>query len=90
MAQMGIVHSIARTDTVSRPLAEHLRREYSPLQAYCIMLFCLIGMPCLATVAVTKQETGSGKWALGQTAGLLLLGWLLAAGVYQAGRIITG
>ncbi|NQU12079.1 ferrous iron transport protein B, partial [bacterium] len=90
IAQLGIVHALGETGPGSTTLRETLRARYTPLQGLSIMLFCLIGLPCLATVAVTKQETGSWKWVLGQTAGLLLLGWILTAGVYQLGRIVTG
>ena len=44
----------------------------------------------MSTVAATKQESGSWRWALGQFWGLTALAWLLTAVVYQVGsRLIA-
>ena len=88
VAQMGIVHAVGEADEESETLRDKLQATYTPLQGFCIMLFCLISMPCMATVAVTRRETGSWKWALFQLGGLTLLAWVLTAAVYQVGRLI--
>ena len=49
------------------------------------MLFTLIALPCIATFAATKSETGSWLWAFAQWAGLTLIGWLITTAVYQSG-----
>lgn len=49
------------------------------------MLFCLISAPCMATIAVTRRESGSWKWALLQLGGLTALAYLLTLVVYQVG-----
>ena len=90
VAQMGIVHSLGQTDEHSSSLQEALRDTYTPLQGFCIMLFCLISMPCMATVAVTRKETGSWKWAALQLGGLTVTAWIVTAAVYQLGRLATG
>lgn len=87
VAQMGIVFSIGEADEESDALRTLLRKAYSPLVAFCIMLFCLISAPCMATIAVTKRETNSWKWALIQLVGLTALAWLITTLVYQIGRI---
>ncbi|MBI9018546.1 MAG: ferrous iron transport protein B [Phycisphaerae bacterium] len=83
VTQMGIVFSLGETEADSPELASELRSQYSPLTGFCIMLFCLISMPCMATVAVTKRETGSWGWAVFQLAGLTIIAWLVTTGVYQ-------
>jgi ferrous iron transport protein B len=88
VAQMGIVHAVGEADEESETLRDKLQATYTPLQGFCIMLFCLISMPCMATVAVTKRETGSWKWALFQLGALTLLAWTLTAAVYQIGRLV--
>lgn len=87
VAQMGIVFSIGEADEESDALRTLLRKAYSPLVAFCIMLFCLISAPCMATIAVTKRETNSWKWAMIQLVGLTVLAWLITTLVYQIGRI---
>jgi NADH-quinone oxidoreductase subunit H len=54
-----------------------LARDYSPLIGLSLMLFMLIATPCMATVAVTRRESGSWKWALLQFGGLTGIAYLL-------------
>jgi ferrous iron transport protein B len=86
VAQLGIVHSIGEeADEDSEPLRDKLRSEYTKLQAVSILLFCLISAPCMVTIAATRRESGSWKWALFQLAGLTLLAWIVSFAVYQGG-----
>ena len=90
VAQMGIIY--AATDgqggAAQAPLRAHLRRDYPPLVGFAIMLFCLIGTPCMTTVAVTRRETGSWRWPLLQFGGLTLLAYGITVAVFQTGRIL--
>lgn len=87
VAQLGIVYSIGETDENSEPLRDKLRENYSPLTGFCIMLFMLISAPCMATIAVTKRESNSWKWALFQLGGLTLLAYIITLVVYQIGSL---
>lgn len=89
VTQLGIVFALGETDEGSDTLRKKLRENYTPVQAFCIMLFCLMSAPCLATVAVVKQECGGWRWAFGQLAGLTLLAWCSATIVYQIGSRIV-
>lgn len=89
VAQMGVVHSVGEADEESESLREKLALNYSPLIAFCIMLFCLVSAPCMATIAVTKRESGSWKWALLQLAGLTALAYFVTLIVYQIGRFFV-
>jgi len=88
VAQLGVVHSLGETDEASEPLRDVLRREYTPLEAFCIMLFCLVSLPCMATLIAVCKESGSWKWAAAQLIGLTLLAYLLTLVVYQAGTAL--
>ena len=89
VAQIGIVYSVEHADGEPATLRERLLENYSPLTAFCIMLFSLIGFPCMATVAVTIKESGSWKWGLFQFGGLTFLAWLITTIVYQSGNLIN-
>ncbi len=89
IAQLGIVYSLGEAEIHSDALREQLRDHYSPLAAFCIMLFCLIAMPCMATVAATRQESGSWKWAFLQLGGLTVVGYILTLTVYQIVRVFS-
>ncbi len=85
VAQMGIVYSVGEADEESETLREKLKSNYTPLVGFCIMLFCLVSAPCMATIAITRRESGSWKWALFQLGGLTALAYVLTVIVYQAG-----
>ncbi len=87
VAQLGIVYSVGEADKDSESLRDKLRENYTPLIGFAIMLFSLISMPCMATVAVTKREANSWKWALFQVAGLTIMAWLITTIVYQVGML---
>ncbi|MCK4774894.1 MAG: ferrous iron transporter B, partial [Candidatus Krumholzibacteria bacterium] len=90
VAQMGIVYSLGDVDEESGTLRDKLRHAYTPLIAFCIMLFALISSPCMATVAITRRESNSWKWAIFQLIGLTVLAFVLTVLVYQIGvRIIS-
>lgn len=60
----------------------------TPLVAYTFLLVQMIYVPCLATVAIIKKETGSWKWtgiAVGYT---LLLAFILGVLVYGIGKLL--
>ncbi len=88
VAQMGIVFSVGEADEGSDALRVQLHDNYSPLVGFCIMLFCLISAPCMATIAVTKRESNSWKWAFFQLGSLTVLAWVLTIIVYQVGNLL--
>ncbi|MDX9701984.1 MAG: ferrous iron transport protein B [Candidatus Auribacterota bacterium] len=88
VAQLGIVYSMGEADEESESLRDTLRRNYNPLTGFCIMLFCLISAPCIATFAVTKKESGSWKWAFFQFIGLTVIAYIVTFAVYQTGRAL--
>ena len=89
VAQLGVVFSLGeiRTDS-SASLREKLRAEYSALTGVCILIFCLIATPCMATVAVMSRESGSWSWAMLQFWGLTIIAYILATAVYQIGTLL--
>jgi len=89
VAQMGIVFSVeAPEDAGSAHLRKQLRANYSQLVGLCVMLFALIASPCMATVAVTRRESGSWRWAALQFFGLTVLAWIVTTVVFQAGSVL--
>lgn len=87
VAQLGIVHALGEVDEESVPLRAALARDYPPHAGLALMLFLLIATPCMATVAVTRRESGSWRWALLQFGGLTSLGYVVAVLTFQIGRL---
>jgi ferrous iron transport protein B len=88
VSQLFIIYSLGDSEENFEALQGHLKEDYSPLQGFCVMLFCLISAPCIATVAVTRRESGAWKWAAMQYFGLTALAYILTLVVYQVGRLI--
>ncbi|MBW1671256.1 MAG: ferrous iron transport protein B, partial [Deltaproteobacteria bacterium] len=65
-----------------------LSSDMTPLSALAMMVFVLLYLPCIATVATIKQETGSFKWTLFSVTYSTLLAWVAAFCVYQGGKIL--
>jgi len=89
VAQMGIVFAVADSDGQSDSLRRRLRQDYTPLVGLCVMLFCLTSAPCVATIAATRMESGSWRWAMLQLGGMTVLAYALTVIVYQVGRLFT-
>lgn len=63
---------------------------FGKVNAYGLMVFCLLYSPCIAAVASIKRETGSWKWTLGMVLFQLMVAWCGAVLVFQMGRLIVG
>ncbi len=85
VAQLGVMHAVGQADDSQDSFRIVLRREYTPLQAMAIMIFCLLSMPCMSTSITMWRETGRMLWAIIQLAGLTLLAYGATLIVYQGG-----
>jgi ferrous iron transport protein B len=61
-------------------------RVYTPLRAVTLMVFYVLALQCVSTVAVVRRETNSWKWPIFQWLYMGALAWLLAFVTYQGGR----
>ena len=62
---------------------------FGPLNAFCLMVFCLLYIPCAATLATTLKESKSWAWT-GFTAFFqLAAAWVVTFVVYQAGLLLV-
>jgi ferrous iron transport protein B len=67
-------------------LKEVILTHFTPISAYAFMVMSLIYIPCIAAIATIKRET-NWKWTFLAVAYSLFLGWFLAVGIYQIGKI---
>ena len=87
ISQLGIIFTMGEETNHTGFLQKKLNESYSKIQGFCILIFILISAPCFATIAMTKKETGSFKWAFVQLIGLTLLAYFLTLIVYQGARL---
>ena len=60
---------------------------FGPLNAFSLMIFCLLYVPCAATVATIKKESGSWKFTMGMILFQLIFAWLVSVIVFQTGSL---
>jgi ferrous iron transport protein B len=68
-------------------LSATLRETFTPLAALAFLVFVLLYVPCVATLAAIRSEYG-GRWALLAAVYQTTTAWLLALLVYQGGRLL--
>ncbi len=94
---MGQIYNIDDADEENEDLRQNMRDEkrpdgatarYTPLVCISLMVFYVLAMQCISTVAIVKRETGGWKWPLFQIAYMTVLAYLGALVVYQGGRLL--
>jgi ferrous iron transport protein B len=68
-------------------LAQLLAGTFSIPTALAFLVVQMLFVPCVATVAAVKQETGSWGWTLFNLAFLLVVSWGAGVGVYWLARL---
>jgi ferrous iron transport protein B len=89
VSQLGILFSQGETDENSQSLRSILVRTYTPLQGFCMMLFCLLSIPCLGTLAIIRRELNSWKMAILEGVGMFALAYIVTFIVYQGGMLLN-
>jgi len=64
-------------------LEKALAQTFTPEGALAYMVFTLLYVPCVATIAAIKQESGSWKYPLALVTVELTTAWLMAFAVYR-------
>lgn len=97
IGMLGTLYATERTSLDStKGLGNKLReavdvtgeKVYNPLVAYAFMVFVLLYIPCLATIAVIKRETNSWRWTLFSIFYTIAVAWSGAFIVYQVGHLL--
>ncbi len=94
---MSIVYAVeSDAEEDIAPLRDTMRAEkhadgspiFTPLVCIGLMVFYVLAMQCISTVAIVRRETNSWRWPLFQIAYMTTLAWLGAFLVYQGGRLL--
>jgi ferrous iron transport protein B len=63
---------------------------WTPLAATSILIWFVLAMQCMSTVAVVRRETGGWSWAIAMLVFMNVLAYVVCLGVYQVGSRIWG
>jgi ferrous iron transport protein B len=97
VSTMSIVYNVESKDKEDiEPLRDTMVAEkrvdgspvFTPLVCIGLMVFYVLAMQCISTVAIVRRETNSWRWPLFQLAYMTALAWVGAFIVYQGGRLL--
>jgi ferrous iron transport protein B len=91
---MAIIHNIANEEDQGLLQAVETDRwpdgrpVFTPLVCVSLMVFYVLALQCVSTVAIVRRETNSWRWPLFQIGYMTALAYLGALVVYQGGRFL--
>ena len=90
VSTLGTIYAIEASDADSKSLEEFLSTDpdFNPAIGLGLMVFALLYLPCLATMAVLKRETDSWKWFGAVFAYTSILAWVGAYIAVHLGRAL--
>lgn len=86
IASLGVLYGMNETGL---GLQEALSQAMTPAAGFAFLVVQMLFVPCIATMAVIKQETASWKWTLFSVMLLLLISLSAGIGVYQLARLLN-
>ncbi|MEE6451343.1 ferrous iron transport protein B [Gottfriedia acidiceleris] len=84
VSAMNIIYHVPNANSLQGILST----QFSALSAFSFMVFVLLYVPCLATVATIRKETGSAKWTYFSVGYALVIAYILALIIYQVGSLL--
>jgi ferrous iron transport protein B len=84
IATLGVLYGI----DANLGLAEQVARTLTPAAGLAFLVVQMTFIPCEATMAAIKQETGSWKWPAFSAGLLLIISFGAAVIVYQLARVM--
>jgi ferrous iron transport protein B len=97
VATLGLVYGLGEgTDSKSQSLQEAMRKDvdpktgqpiHTPLSGLSLMVFFVLAMQCMSTMAAVRRESGSWRWPAFQFAYMTTLAYVCAFLVFQGGRL---
>ncbi len=91
VSTMGIVYSAGNADEDAQPLTAAMRADryadgrpvWTPAVAVSLLVWFVLAMQCMSTLAVVRRETGTWKWPVFMLLYMNALAYVVALGVYQ-------
>lgn len=87
VSNMTIVYGVTAGSSATAFHAA-LANAFTPLSAYCFLVFTLLYIPCVGTLGAIKRETNSVKWVLFATIYQILVAWSVSFIIHSIGSFI--
>jgi ferrous iron transport protein B len=97
VSTLGIVYSVGEVergqtqDLASAMRADHYangKPVWTPLVAVSLLVWFVLAMQCMSTVAIVRRETGGWRWPIFMIVYMNALAWIASLTVFQLGRLL--
>jgi ferrous iron transport protein B len=96
VSTMSTVYNVGSDDEKTDEIAATLKAQkrpdgtavYTPLVGVTLMVFYVLALQCVSTIAIVRRETNSWKWPLFQWTYMAVLAWVMAFVTYQGGKML--
>ncbi|MDP3285338.1 MAG: ferrous iron transport protein B, partial [Desulfobacterales bacterium] len=88
VSTLGVLYAVEESDDRNALKNALLSSGMTPLSALSMMVFVLLYLPCLATIATIRKETGSFKWTAFSIVYSTSVAWIAAFCVFQGGKLL--
>lgn len=96
VSSIAVVYSAGDIEDDDTPLREHILADryadgspvWTPLVAVSLLIWFVLAMQCMSTVAIVRRETGTWRWPIGMILYMNGLAYVICLIVYQVGSRI--
>jgi ferrous iron transport protein B len=97
VSTLSIIYNVGKDSDASSPsLIEAVRDAkrpdgtpaWTPLVAVTMMVFFVLALQCMSTIAVVRRETNSWRWPLFMVAYMMVIAYVASFITYQGGRLL--
>lgn len=93
VASLSVLYGISNINSaegMSEMITQLVQAGFTQLNAYTLMVFCLLYTPCIASIVTIKKETNSTKAMCFSIIFQMAVAYVMAVIVYQIGSLILG
>jgi ferrous iron transport protein B len=97
VSTLSIIYNVgkdadAENDTLKEAIRNAKKEDgtpaWTPLTALTLMVFFVLAMQCMSTVAIVRRETNSWRWALFMVGYMTALAYFASFLTYQGGKLL--
>jgi len=97
VSTLSIIYNVGKDETEESPTLisaikgakdEQGNTVWTPLTALTLMVFFVLAMQCMSTLAIVRRETNSWRWPIFQFAFMTLVAYGAAFATYQGGKLL--
>jgi ferrous iron transport protein B len=100
VSTLGITYAVGKVEDETQSLSDAMKADvytsgpragkpvWTPLVAVSLLVWFVLAMQCMSTLAVVRRETGGWKWPLLMLVYMNALAYVASLAVYQVGSIV--